>query len=173
MYTVTRDVEASPEQVWAVLEDGWLYSSWVVGASRMRAVDPRFPAPGARLHHSAGVWPVVLNDETVVLESEAPRRLRLQAKGWPAGEATIELRVEPHDGGSRVTIAEEVTRGPSLVVPAAVRQPLIALRNTESLRRLAYQAERRSEPDSVGGPSAGSKASLHKSRMHTEPGKTI
>ncbi len=70
MYTVMRDVDASPEQVWAVLEDGWPYPSWVVGASRMRAVDERFPAPGSRLHHSAGVWPAVVSDETLVLDSE-------------------------------------------------------------------------------------------------------
>ena len=173
MYTVTRDVEASPEQVWAVLEDGWTYPSWVVGASRMRAVDERFPAPGSKLHHSAGVWPAVVSDETLVLASERPRRLRLQARGWPAGEATIELRIEPSERGSRLTILEDVTRGPSLYVPAFIRQPAIALRNTETLRRLAYLAERRSAPDSVDGPDAGSAASLHKSKVHVDPDASL
>ena len=37
--TVTRDTSATPEQVWAVIADGWTYSQWVVGNSRMRAVD--------------------------------------------------------------------------------------------------------------------------------------
>jgi uncharacterized protein YndB with AHSA1/START domain len=173
VYTVTRDVEATPEQVWSVLQDGWAYPSWVVGASRMRAVDAQFPAPGSKLHHSAGIWPAVVNDETTVLESESPRRLRLQAKGWPAGEATVELRIEPRGTGSRLTIIEDVTRGPSRFVPAAVRQPVIALRNTETLRRLAYMAERRSQPDSGNGPSAGSQASLHESKVHRDGDESL
>src|SRR3954462_794958 len=89
MYTVPRMVEATPEQIWGVLEDGWSYPSWVVGASRMRAVSDDWPATGAKLHHSAGIWPLVVNDETLVLESDRPRLLRLQAKGRPAGEATV------------------------------------------------------------------------------------
>jgi uncharacterized protein YndB with AHSA1/START domain len=35
--TVTRDCSAAPEQVWAVIADGWTYSQWVVSNSRMRA----------------------------------------------------------------------------------------------------------------------------------------
>jgi hypothetical protein len=32
--------------VWAVLADGWTYSQWVVGNSRMRAVSPHRPNAG-------------------------------------------------------------------------------------------------------------------------------
>lgn len=168
MFTVTRQVDASPEHVWAVLADGWTYASWVVGASRMRAVDPAWPAPGARLHHSAGIWPLVVNDETLVLECEPGRRLRLQAKGWPAGEATIELRLEPRGSGTFVTMLEDVTRGPSRLVPQAVRQPAIAVRNAETVRRLAYMAEGRAEPTDGDAPDAGSAGSLHRSRIHPD-----
>ena len=35
--TVSRVVQATPEQVWDVLADGWVYPVWVVGATRMRA----------------------------------------------------------------------------------------------------------------------------------------
>src|ERR671933_372953 len=107
MLEVTRKVDAPPERVWAVLSDGWLYPSWVVGASRMRAVSDNWPDVGARLHHSAGVWPAVVNDETIVLESEPPRRLKLQAKGWPAGEATIEVRIESDGSECKVTMLED------------------------------------------------------------------
>jgi uncharacterized protein YndB with AHSA1/START domain len=166
MLEVTRTLDAAPEQVWAVLEDGWLYPSWVVGASRMRAVAPNWPAPGAALHHSVGIWPVVTNDETISLESEPPRRLKLQAKGWPAGEATVELRIEGQGGRSLVTIVEDVSKGPGTLVPKPVRQLVTAARNKETLRRLAYIAEHRSDPDSGGTPSAGSTGSLHRSRVH-------
>jgi uncharacterized protein YndB with AHSA1/START domain len=166
MLEVTRTIDAPPEQVWAVLEDGWLYPSWVVGASRIRAVSEDWPASGAALHHSSGIWPLVTNDETVVLESEPPWRLTLQAKGWPAGEATVELRIERQGDRSVVSMIEDVTKGPATLVPKPARQALMAPRNKETLRRLAYIAEGRSHPDSQGAPSAGSKDSLHESRIH-------
>ena len=168
MYTVTRMVEATPEQIWGVLEDGWSYPSWVVGASRMRAVSDDWPAKGSKLHHSAGIWPVVVNDETTVLESDPPRLLRLQAKGRPAGEATVELRIEPAGNGSKITMGEDVTRGPGRYIPKALRQPAIALRNTETLRRLAYMAEGRNDPQDGDDAPAGSSESLHKSKMHPD-----
>jgi uncharacterized protein YndB with AHSA1/START domain len=166
MLEVTRTVDATPERVWAVLADGWLYPSWVVGASRMRAVDDTWPTLGAVLHHSSGLWPLVTNDETVVLESDPPRRLKMQAKGRPVGEATIELRVERQGDRSVVTIIEDVTKGPATRIPERMRQTLIAARNKETLRRLAYIAEARAHPDSNGGPAAGSKDSLHQSQVH-------
>jgi uncharacterized protein YndB with AHSA1/START domain len=169
MYTVTRMVQATPEQIWGVLKDGWSYPSWVVGASRMRAVSENWPAKGSKLHHSAGIWPTVVNDETTVLESEPPRLLRLQAKGRPAGEATVELRIEPAGNGSKITIMEDVTRGPGRYIPKVLRQPLIALRNTETLRRLAYMAEGRTDPRAGDGhAAAGSAESLSKSKIHPD-----
>ncbi len=168
MFTVTRMVHATPEQVWAVLADGWSYPSWVVGASRMRAVEPAWPAAGAKLHHSVGVWPAVLNDETEVLESDPPRRLRLQARGWPMGEATIEVHIEPAGNGSKLTFVEDATRGPGRFVPKVLRQAPIALRNTETLRRLAYLAEARATPESGEGPDAGSRESLAQSKIHPD-----
>jgi len=166
MLEVTRRVDVPPERVWAVLQDGWLYPSWVVGASRMRAVGESWPAPGQKLHHSAGLWPVVTNDQTVSLESEPSRRLKLQAKGWPAGEATIEIMIEPQDNGSLVRIREDATRGPATLIPQPVRQVLMAARNKETLRTLAYLAEHRAHPDSGDGPSAGSRDSRHESHIH-------
>src|SRR4051794_41057870 len=168
MFTVTRMVEATPEQVWAVLEDGWSFPSWVVGAPGRGAGGGGGPATGTKPHHWAGIWPAVVNDETGVLESAPPRRLRLQAKGWPAGEATVELRIEPAGNGSKVTLVEDVTRGPGHYLPKALRQPPIALRNAETLRRLAYMAERRTAPDDGHQGPAGSAESLHQSKIHPD-----
>lgn len=49
---VTRDTTATPQQVWDVLSDDWLFSGWMVGASRNRAVDEGWPRPLARIQHS-------------------------------------------------------------------------------------------------------------------------
>ena len=146
MATVDRVMTVSPEKVWEVLADGWLYPLWVVGASRMREVDDPWPSEGAQLHHSVGVWPALLDDTTQVLACEPGRELVLTARGWPMGEArvTITLEAEGHDRShTRVSIAEQAVSGPGALVPRVVADPGIAWRNTETLRRLAYLAERR------------------------------
>ena len=98
MTTVDRVVNAEPADVWAVLADGWLYALWVVGAARMREVDDTWPAVGARLHHSVGTWPMLVDDTTSVLEVEPGRRLKLRARAWPAGEGEVELRLDADVG---------------------------------------------------------------------------
>lgn len=142
---VSRRFDVAPERVWEALSDGWLYPSWVVGAARMREVDEHWPAVGSRLHHSVGSWPVLVDDQTEVLEVEPPRMLRLKAHGWPAGAAEVVLRIEPSGSGSLVTIEEDAVEGPGVLVPRPLRQLVIVPRNTESLRRLAFIAERRAE----------------------------
>ena len=142
--TVSRNVHAPAEAVWQVLSDGWSYATWVVGASRVRDVDQPWPAVGARIHHSFGLWPVVVNDTTEVLESAKDRRLVLQARGWPAGEARVVITVTPAtDQTCTVRIEEDAVTGPGKLVPQLVRQLLIGPRNVETLRRLAYLAEGR------------------------------
>jgi uncharacterized protein YndB with AHSA1/START domain len=139
--TVRRDVDASVEAVWAVLADGWLYPSWVVGASRMRAVDPAWPGVGAQLHHSVGTWPLLLNDTTTVLACVPKRELVLRARGWPMGEAEVQVTLQDHVGGCEVVMSEDVRSGPARLLPGPARTAMIAPRNSESLRRLAYLAE--------------------------------
>ena len=140
---VQRRFNCSPERVFAVLDDGWLYPLWVVGASRIRDVDEGWPAPGTKLHHSFGVWPLVIDDTTEVLEIESGRRLVFEARGWPVGKARVEITVEADDGGSLVSIEEDVSDGPARLVPEPVRLAGIDLRNHEALRRLALLAEGR------------------------------
>lgn len=136
-------MHATPQQVWDVLADGWLYPLWVVGATRMREVDDDWPAVGARLHHSVGTWPLVLDDTTEVLDSSTCVFLRLRARAWPSGEAEVSLHLEAADGQTDVTIEEKAVSGPGRLVPAVLEAPLLSWRNTEAMRRLAFLVERR------------------------------
>ena len=145
MVTVARVVEAEPRRVWEVLADGWLYPLWVVGASRMREVDDGWPGHGARLHHSVGTWPLLIDDTTSVSLCEQGRRLVLRARAWPGGEAEVDIALAPEETGTRITMAEEAVSGPGALVPAPVLDPLIKWRNTESLRRLALVVENRQQ----------------------------
>jgi len=140
-----RVVNASPQAVWDVLSDGWLYPLWVVGATRMRSVDASWPGTGARIHHSAGVWPLVVNDDTEVLAAEPLRRLELRAKGWPMGEAKVVIELEDLGSTTRVRIHEDATAGPGVLVPDLILQPVLKWRNVETLRRLAFVVEGRAQ----------------------------
>jgi uncharacterized protein YndB with AHSA1/START domain len=138
---VRRTIEATPARVWAVLADGWLYPTWVVGASRMRDVDESWPAPGSKLHHSVGVWPLLLDDRTEVIGSVPQKQLRLKAHGWPAGAAEVLIELEPSGSGTAVTIREDAVAGPARLIPGPVRQAGVIPRNKEALRRLGFLAE--------------------------------
>ncbi|MBF9337412.1 SRPBCC family protein [Microbacterium lacticum] len=136
-----REMACTPDDVFRVLANGWLYPAWVVGASRMREVSADCPAPGSRLHHSFGVWPLLLDDVTEVLEYDPPRRAVLRAKGRPIGEAQVAIDVKPRGGGCVVRIQEHAVAGPGALVPQAALDIPLLLHNAETLRRLAYLAE--------------------------------
>jgi hypothetical protein len=137
-----RVLKCTPADVFAVLANGWLYPSWVVGASRMRDVDDAWPARQARLHHSFGVWPALIDDQTESLEWDPPHRAVMKARGWPVGEARVTLDVKPRGAdGCIVRIQEEAVSGPATLVPAPLMDLMLHWRNTETLHRLAYLAE--------------------------------
>jgi len=141
---VERTIAADAETIWAVLADGWLYPTWVVGASRMREVDRDWPEIGSRLHHSVGNWPLLLDDQTLVLECRPWRLLRLEAHAWPAGAAEVRIELDPQaDSSTLVRIQEDASDGPATFVPRRARQLAIVARNREALQRLAFIAEGR------------------------------
>jgi hypothetical protein len=145
---VRRETSASRQQVWAVIADGWTYSQWVVGNSRMRAVDPNWPQPGSTLHHSIGVWPAVINDSTVVESCTPEEELVLIANGRPFGKARITLRLHDLDGGGCVIEMAEVPVSPPLSwLPRSAALAAVFPRNRETTWRLAAMAERRTSED--------------------------
>jgi uncharacterized protein YndB with AHSA1/START domain len=143
MSITKRVLKTTPDRVWAVLADGWLYPLWVVGASRMREVEDGWPAVGTRIHHSVGAWPLLIDDYTEVLGCEPEHVLELRARAWPTGEAFVRIRLTRLGDETEVTMEEDVTTGPATLVPKPVRTPLLHQRNVETLRRLAFLAERR------------------------------
>lgn len=139
--TTTRVMTCVPQAVLDVLSDGWTYATWVVGASRIRAVDVDWPAEGAHVHHSVGAWPLLIDDATTVEERVAGRSLQLKVRAWPTGEGRVLIEVLPHPDGCEVRITEEAVGGPAVLIPAPAQDAMLHWRNTESLRRLAFLSE--------------------------------
>jgi hypothetical protein len=107
----------------------------------MRAVDPNWPAAGSSIRHSIGVWPLVINDETVVEESVPLEKLVLHAKGQLGG-ARVVLRLSDIPDGCRVTMEEYPVSGIGAVVPAKLGDLAAWPRNRETLWRLSAIAQR-------------------------------
>jgi hypothetical protein len=143
MSAVEIVVDATPTNVWRVLADGWLYPLWVVGASRVREVDETWPETGSKIHHSVGLWPAVVDDDTEVTSCVTGSLISLRARAWPGGSADVNIRVRAEGAGARVRMEEDVANGPAQLMPRFVRTPLLQWRNRESLRRLAWLSERR------------------------------
>ena len=141
MATTSRLVAAPPEAVWAELADGWTYSSWVPGTVKIRDVDPGWPAAGAKIHHAVGLWPLTLRDETESTRCEPGRRLTLQARGWPAGEALIDITLAAVPAGTEVTVHETPTHGPGAWVNNSLAEAVLGRRLREMLDRLGRIAE--------------------------------
>ena len=78
------------------------------GVAHAREVDDHWLASGAKLHHSVGSWPLLIDDDTEVLECQPPSRLVLQTRAWASGEARVTLRLESHTDATTVTIEEDV-----------------------------------------------------------------
>jgi carbon monoxide dehydrogenase subunit G len=125
-----------PEAIWDVLAEPESYGYWVAGSKAIRDVEPEWPAPGSKFHHTIGFGPLSLADHTVALETERPHRFRLRAKGRPAGTATVTLELARKDGGTLVTMSEN----PDGVFVLLALNPLLQVftrsRNAESLMRL-------------------------------------
>lgn len=155
MATVTATMRATPDEVFAVLADGWAYAGWVVGASHVRAVEAGWPAVGSRLHHASGAWPVVMEDETRVELVDPGRRLVLMARASGLGAARVDLSLvpepsgtpgDPHGTSTRVTMAEEPVSGPGRWLHNPLADALLLRRNTEALARLGCLVERPTSP---------------------------
>lgn len=124
-----------------MLANGWLFASWVVGASRIRDVEAGWPAAGTKIHHSVGAWPLLLNDETEVQGSDPGRFLKLIARTRPFGESCVELELVPRGTGVTIVMREDAISGPISTVPQVLRRAALRPRNAETLRRLAFIAE--------------------------------
>lgn len=142
----SRNITARCEDVWDVLADGWTYATWVVGASRIRAVDNTWPAPGSEIHHSVGAWPAVLSDVTRSVGIHPEREIRLEARALPFGTASVTVRLHPIATGCRIEIIEHAITAPFALLPNSVQHTLAHPRNVEALRRLALLAERSTTP---------------------------
>ncbi|MEW6474104.1 MAG: SRPBCC family protein [Actinomycetota bacterium] len=137
-------VEAPPPAVWEVLADPPSYEEWVVGNKDVRGHDPGWPSPGSEFHHTVGFGPLAVKDKTVSLEAAQPRRLVMNVRALPVGHGVVTLELTEAGAGTVVRMEERPAGGPMRLLWPAF-DPLVKLRNAETLRRLKRLAESRHE----------------------------
>ena len=147
MATTEIEIAAPASSVYATLMDAWTYAAWVRGAKRIREVDPSWPAPGSRFHHSVGIGPLTTRDETVLCAAKPDALVELEVHVWPAGKGRVRLELEELTNGdgprTLVRMHEEFSDGPAAWWDNAVQQALMKLRNDWSLATLRKIVEQR------------------------------
>ena len=139
--TTRTVIGATRERVFEILADPSTYADWVVGSSEIRDADAEWPAVGSCFHHSVGVGPFRIKDNTKVIGVDRPRMLRMHARARPLGTACVELDLESEADGTHVTMYETAGDPLSRLAINPLTDWLVHLRNVESLRRLKRIAE--------------------------------
>lgn len=135
-------VDAPPSAVWDVLADPPSYEEWVVGNKAVRDHDPNWPAQGTEFHHTFGFGPLAVKDKTVSLMAQPPLRLVMNVRALPVGHGIVTIELKEDGAGTLVRMEEHGTGGPMKVL-WPVFDPLVKVRNAETLRRLKRLAESR------------------------------
>lgn len=135
------DMDVPAESVFAVLSDPRSFARWVVGSREIRRADPDWPAVGTAFEHKVGIWPITLSDHSEVVETTPPHLLKLLVKARPFSKAYVTLRLRAVARGTRVEMDEVAADTRSMLLLNPLTDPLIRLRNRESLRRLKALAE--------------------------------
>lgn len=124
-----------PAAVYAVIEDPATYPDWLVGADRIRAIDPAFPDAGTTFDHSVGPGgPITIDDQSESIKAEPNRLLvlRVHARRF---HARVEFELCPRpDGGTDMTLREQPIGLFAKVTP--VLRPSLYARNLQSLKQL-------------------------------------
>ncbi|MHB1536394.1 MAG: SRPBCC family protein [Acidimicrobiales bacterium] len=136
MAVTTQVIPARPSAVWAVLADASRYAEWVLGAKAIRGQEGDWPRPGARFHHTVGMGPFRIRDNTEVRSCEPGRRLVLETRVRPWGVAIVSLELDADPGGTRVRMDESPIAPRLLRLLRPLLLPLTVARNQQALRRL-------------------------------------
>jgi hypothetical protein len=146
--TTEIDIDAPTSAAHGVIIDPGTYPEWLVGAKRIRKVDPGWPTVGSSFHHAVGAGPLTVHDRTTVLEHPDETSLLLEAHIGPLGAARVRFRLRPlGEQRCHLAIEEEPARGPARLLWRTPARPLVAAaiwgRNAASLDSLKALVEDR------------------------------
>ncbi len=134
-------IDAPVEAVFELLSDPHTYPAWLVGTREIRAADQRWPARGAWFAHTIGVPPLLIKDETTVIQVLPPSRLRLRARARPLPSARVTFELQSEGDGTRLAMVEDLESWMLNLAAGPLGHAAVRARNRETLRRLKALAE--------------------------------
>jgi hypothetical protein len=153
--TVSVELDASTEQVWACVEDIASHVEWMEDAVAIRFTSPSTSGVGTTFDCDTAVGPFRLVDHMEITEWDPGRAMGVRHVGMVTGSGVF--RLEPLDGGrrSRFTWTEELTfpwwmGGP---LGAAAARPVLGRiwrRNLVNLQSVVADS-RRDDPATTAG----------------------
>ena len=162
-FSVTTSIEAPAARVFDVISDPRTYPDWLLGAQKIRKVDPSWPKPGAAFHHTVGAGPIRISDHTTVLALDAPRSLELRAHVGPMGSARVIFTLREEHGITEVDLEERPDGGLMRVLWSTLGRAALALgiwgRNGASLQQLTSYIEAGAAGDGPADSGTGPRAS--------------
>ncbi|MEO7428284.1 MAG: SRPBCC family protein [Acidimicrobiales bacterium] len=137
---VETTIGATRHRVFELLTDPTTYPEWLVGAQRVRRVDPQFPRAGAEFAHSVGASTATIDDTTESLGVREDRHVALLVNAGPF-HARVDFDLEPGltPDATSVRFSERPVGPLAIITP--LLKPMIHARNLESLRQLAEYVE--------------------------------
>lgn len=143
MALVRQTIQASTAAVWDVLIDPTTYPRWLIGAQKIRDVDDSWPEVDSAFHHRVGVWPVLIDDKSIIREVRTQHRLVIEVRATPAVRGVVQFDLEDADEG-RATVVEMSEEPLHRLVGNVLRpilDPLTHLRNKRSLEKFEQLVE--------------------------------
>lgn len=99
------EVKAPPEKVWAVMEEVQRWPEWTESMTSVELVDGATLAPGAKAKIKQPRIPATVWEVTDV----SPNQGFAWVSKSPGGRTIADHRIEPSEGGSRVTLSVDMT----------------------------------------------------------------
>ncbi len=129
-------IDAPRDDVFNTIADPRTYPDWLVGAQKIRSVDPAFPAPGTKFEHAVGpTQEMTADDDTKAIAVQGHRRLVLEVHLGPL-HGEVEFMLKKRGDNSTEVRLRERPMGPAAALTPVLR-PALAARNKVSLRNLA------------------------------------
>jgi uncharacterized protein YndB with AHSA1/START domain len=140
-------VALARHDVFRAIADPRTYPRWLLGAQRIRHVDPAFPAPATQFEHSVGpAGGATVDDSSEALLADPPRRLDLAVHVGPV-EGDVTFLLEESDGRTTVTLRERPTGRLATLTP--LLRPVLYARNRWSLHQLRRLLEGSGGPEGL------------------------
>lgn len=133
------ELPADRDTVFDILLDPYAFPKWVVGAKRIRDVDPDWPRIGSAFYHASGAGgDVTVKDKTVLITMERPQSVVFQAYLRPLGIVRIRhyLDLGSSPDTTRLTLIEAPAPGTKMRKLTKLLNPMLKIRNHRSLKCL-------------------------------------